>query len=201
MIYIGCDNGVTGSIGIIDSKGIGYQYPIPTKRYLNYQKTKVKYINRIDVDAFRDVLRPFLTLRDANIPLNEESALNRSVGTLEAKCLLERPLCNPQRFDATTSALRALEATLIALEGLGIGVDYVDSKAWQKVLLPYISVQDKRDYPAKLKEVSLQVGMRKYPNVDWTKFKDADGVLIAEYCRMYYGSNNESKTKEDNLLV
>lgn len=24
---------------------------------------------------------------------------------------------------------------------------------------------------------------------------------IAEYCRMYYGSNNEPKAEEDNLLV
>jgi len=183
VIYLGIDNGVTGSLGIIDSKGIGYQYSIPTKRCLNYQKSKVKYLNRIDVDAFRDVLKPFLTLRSTNILLNEESALERTVERINVKCLLERPLVNPQRFDATTSALRALEATLIALEGLGIGYEFVDSKAWQRVLLPYISAQDKSDYPGKLKEVSLQVGMRKYPNVDWTKFRDADGLLIAEYCR------------------
>ena len=69
---------------------------------------------------------------------------------------IERPMVNPKRFEATVSALRALEATLIVLESLNIGKEYCDSKGWQKALLPYISVKDKKQYPAKLKEVSLE---------------------------------------------
>ena len=163
-MYIGIDNGISGTIGIIDENGVGYQYPMPTKNTLNYQKTKVKHINRVDVVELKRLLAPYRGL--------------------ETKCLLERPMVNPSRFEATTSALRALEATLIILEVLEIGYDYVDSKAWQKALLPYISVADKKEFPAKLKMVSKEVGMRKYPNIAWEEFKDADGVLIAEYCRI-----------------
>lgn len=49
MIFIGIDNGVSGSIGIIDEEGKAHLFPTPTKSDLNYQKTKVKHITRIDV--------------------------------------------------------------------------------------------------------------------------------------------------------
>jgi hypothetical protein len=174
MVYYGIDNGITGAIGVIDEDRMGYLYAMPTKSTLNYQKTKVKHITRIDVKAFRDILRQYLFEYDEKgTPIKQKPA----------KALIERPMVNPQRFEATTSALRALEATLIVLESLKIGFDYVDSKAWQKEYLPYISVADKKDYPAKLKEVSKEVGIRKYPNIDWDDFKDADGILIAEYCK------------------
>jgi hypothetical protein len=167
MIYVGIDNGISGSVGIVDANGVGYQYPTPTKSCLNYQKTKVKNITRIDVKALREML--------CNIERNK-------VGMVA----IERPMVNPQRFEATTSALRALEATIIVLESLGLGYEYIDSKEWQKKMLPYISVKDKKEYPAKLKEVSKQVGMRMFPSVEWDKFKDADGILIAKYLMEKY---------------
>jgi hypothetical protein len=175
MIYIGIDNGISGSIGVIDDNGVAYQFATPILRTLNYQKTKVKYISRIDVYAFRSILKNILEQSNSSSP---ETTI---------KCLIERPMVNPMRFEATTSALRALEATLIVLEDFNIGFDYIDSKEWQKAILPYISVADKKDFPAKLKMVSKQVGMRKYPNIDWENFKDADGVLIADYCQQKYG--------------
>ena len=95
-------------------------------------------------------------------------------------------MVNPQRFEATTSALRALEATLIVLESLRIGYEYCDSKGWQKKFLPFISVKDKKEYPAKLKQVSLEVGQRMYPDINWDGFKDADGILIARYLMETY---------------
>jgi hypothetical protein len=174
MVYIGCDNGVSGSIGIFDESGKAHLFPTPTKQSLNYQKTKVKHITRIDVGAFRKLLAKF----------RYKDGIGGSLSTeMSCKTLLERPLVNPQRFDATTSALRALEATLIVLESLGIGYEYCDSKSWQKKFLPYISVADKKEYPAKLKQVSLEVGMRMYPEIDWTGRKDADGLLIAKYLK------------------
>jgi len=178
MIFIGVDNGSTGSVGIIDEQGNGYLFPTPTKSALNYQKTKVKHITRIDVGAFRELLQPFLYLPGLQrIPSNK----------VPVKVAIERPLINPTRFEATTSALRALEATLIVLESLGLGYEFMDSKDWQKKQLPYISVADKKEYPAKLKQVSKEVGMRLYPNIDWSKFKDADGILI---CRQLQQNNN-----------
>jgi len=171
MIYCGIDNGVSGQIGIIDEQGNGHLFPTPTKSALNYQKTKVKHITRIDVQAFRELLQPFLYL-----PGLQHTPSNKVL----VKVAIERPMVNPLRFEATTSALRALEATLIVLESLGLGYEFMDSKDWQKKQLPYISVADKKEYPAKLKQVSKEVGMRLYPNIGWDKFKDGDGVLIAK---------------------
>ena len=60
MIFIGIDNGVSGSIGIIDEEGKAHLFPTPTKSDLNYQKTKVKHIARIDVGTLRSLLKDFL---------------------------------------------------------------------------------------------------------------------------------------------
>jgi len=177
MIYIGIDNGVTGSIGIIDENGVAYQFATPVYKDLNYQKTKVKHITRIHFREFKDKLIDFLY---------PGGNFGHSDFKVVARVAIERPMVNPQRFDATVSALRALEATLIVLESLGVGKEYCDSKSWQKMFLPYIKVTDKKKYPAKLKEVSLEVGKRMYPNIEWDGFKDADGILIATWLKQKY---------------
>jgi len=171
MVFLGVDNGISGSIGVLDN-GKAFQFKMPTRSCLNYQKTKVKYITRIDVKAFRELLKGFVTNLAADIPTNN---------FLPCRAIVERPMVNPMRFLATTSALRALEATIIVLESLEIGYEYCDSKMWQKKYLPYITVADKKQYPAKLKQVSLEVGKRMYPGINWSEFKDADGILIARY--------------------
>lgn len=186
MIHIGIDNGVTGAIGIIDEEGVGYLFQMPTKFSLNYQKTQDKHITRVDVKALRELLLSFLAETDVN---------QQFVKIKPCKLILERPMVNPLRFIATTSALRALESTLNVVESLGIGYDYIDSKTWQSALLPTTSQRklekgekrtdkEKVEYMKRIKEVSKQVGMRKYPNINWGKFKDADAILIAEYSKL-----------------
>ena len=167
-VYIGIDNGVTGTIGIIDAQGIAHQIDMPVKKFLNYQKTSVKHINRIDHAVLKSIINNFISgiLQDNII------------------CVVEIPMVNPQRFEATTSALRALEAVLIVLEQLNISLySYIDSKSWQKKFLPYIKVQDKKEFPSKLKLVSKETGKRMYPNIKWDNFKDADGILLATYAK------------------
>lgn len=78
------------------------------------------------------------------------------------------------------SAIRALEATLTVLEFLKIPYAFCDSKEWQRELLP------KGLRKEELKTASLQVGKRLFPSVNFDGFKDADGLLIAEYCRRKY---------------
>jgi hypothetical protein len=85
-------------------------------------------------------------------------------------------MVNSTRFNATLSAIRALEATLIALERSQFPYEYIDSKEWQKVLLPKgLKGSDE------LKAASLDIGKRLFPSLDIKK--DADGLLIAEYMR------------------
>lgn len=155
-IFIGIDNGVSGSIGIIPWSGVNPIFHItPTISCLNYTKEK-KNVTRIDHNKLYKILSRYQ----------------------HAHVVMERPMVNPGRFQATASALRALEATLITLELLQIPFQYIDSKEWQKVMLPKgIKGSDE------LKKASLDVGKRLFPQFA-DKFKgDADGILIAEWAR------------------
>ena len=154
--YLGVDNGVSGSLGIITQDNEVFYYHTPVKKCLNYTKAK-KWITRIDYPALVELLKPYYS---ENI-----------------FALLERPMINPMRFSASISAIRAFESTVLFLEAFNIPYEIVDSKNWQKVLLP--SGLQKEE----LKVASLQVGMRLFPKIDFKGFKDADGLLIAEYCK------------------
>ncbi|MHA1828597.1 MAG: hypothetical protein ACTSX6_08115 [Candidatus Heimdallarchaeaceae archaeon] len=153
--YIGIDNGVTGSITIINEENI-LHIKTPVKKELNYTKNK-QNISRINHTTFREFLKN-------NIDV--ENKLGNFV-------LLERPMVNPTRFRATQSALRALEAVLIVLEDLQLSFQYVDSKEWQKMFLPGVKGNA-------LKKAAVDVAKRLYPHVET---KDADSILIAEYAR------------------
>jgi hypothetical protein len=86
------------------------------------------------------------------------------------------------------SAVRALEATLIAVEQHQFRYEYIDSKEWQKELLPKnIKGSDE------LKSASLDVGKRMFPELNIKK--DADGLLIAEYLRRKYNPRVKAKKR------
>lgn len=158
MIYIGIDNGVTGSIGIIRGDE-AVMHLTPVFRELSYQKTKKRYITRVDHDKL------IILLSDVH----------------GQKCHIgfERPLVNPANFQSTCSAMRSMESTLIVLEKLSLPYEYIDSKGWQKMLLPPVKGS------TELKKASTQIGIRLFPHLrkEITKRGDADGILIAEYLR------------------
>ena len=160
--YIGIDNGVTGSIGII-MPNRAYFDPTPNKKELSYTKKK-QNITRIDVVAL-------------------EEDIGSVCSTFKIRVAIERPLVNPGMFKATLSAVRALEATLIVLERLGAGYEYIDSKEWQKALLP-----NGVSGTTELKKASMDIGKRLYPHLskEIDKQKDADGLLIAHYLMTKY---------------
>lgn len=154
MIYVGIDNGTSGSIGILVPKKPAIFIHTPIKKELNYTKIK-RYIHRIDKEKLKNLLSPF--------------------SICECKVGIERPMINPMRFQASVSAARALEATLIVLEELKLSFEYLDSKGWQKALLP------KNLKGNELKTASLDIAKRIFPKVNYKGFKDADGLLIAHY--------------------
>ena len=150
--YIGIDNGVSGTIAILtDNDTIFVKTPV--KKEQDYTKAK-KIITRVDVSALKELLEPF-----AN----------------DAFILLERPLVNPNRFAATASALRCHEAELTVIEMLGIPFQFIDSKEWQKALLPK-GCDD-------TKKASLDIGNRLFPQFREFKHPDRDALLIAEYAK------------------
>lgn len=158
-IWCGIDNGSSGSIGIVSEDGSARYLQTPSKKEQSYTKTE-QTISRIDFPKLKDILAfyPSCNLR----------------------VFLERPYVNPQGFKATTSALRALEATIIALEWLGMSFQYIDSKEWQKEMLP-AGIKGTPE----LKKASADIGCRLFPALseEIRKQKDADGLLIAEWAR------------------
>lgn len=164
-LYLGIDNGVTGTIGCIYNNKSWF-FETPVKKEQNYTKAKGN-ISRIDHLTLMQKITEIISECD-----NMESIM----------CLIERPMVNPTRFQATTSALRALESTLTVLEILNIPIQYEDSKKWQKLLLPLGSEKEQ------LKEDSKNIGCRLFPQHRELieKHKDADGILLAEYCRRMF---------------
>jgi len=156
--YIGADNGTSGNWGCILYDGCYDYFSVPIKKELNYTKSK-QFLNRIDVPKLIELLRP---LAPSNI-----------------RCftLIERPMINPMRWRASVSAIRALEATIIVFEILKISYAYIDSKTWQKELLPS-GLEGKE-----LKIASKEIAKRLFPNFNFDNFDDGDGILLAEYAR------------------
>ena len=156
-IYIGVDNGVTGTIGIVQDGMQPLIYHTPIKKEQNYTKKK-DVITRLDANGFASILMEY----NAN----------------DVMVVLERPMVNPTRFKSTTSALRCFEAELTLIEHLGLPYCYVDSKEWQGLLLPKgIKGTDEQ------KKASKDIGKRLFPQLADFKHTDYDGILIAEYAR------------------
>lgn len=160
MVYVGFDNGVTSNgIGVVHSTGTHQLYKLPIKKEASYTKEE-KFINRIDYPALVKLFENIV----GTFPEGEAVLVG-----------LERPMVNSRRFNASLSAIRALEATLIAVEQLGFNKRYIDSKEWQSVLLPGVKGTDE------LKKASLALGKELFPTLNIKK--DADGLLIAEYLK------------------
>lgn len=156
--YIGIDNGVTGSIGIVGKELTYYEFmETPVTFGQDYTKAK-KNVSRVNVTALAEII-----------------SVLKEYGLCVA--VLERPMKNPARFDATCSAMRALEAELTVLELYNVPYMFIDSKEWQKEMLPKRIAGTKE-----LKKASLDIGKRLFPEIN-SKHPDRDGILIAEYAR------------------
>lgn len=162
-IYIGIDNGVTGTIAWMGEGVAADMIETPVKSEQSYTKEK-KNITRIDYPEVVTRLKEITRFLDS---------------PAEALAVIERPMINPMRFQASVSAARSLEATLIAIESLGLPRMYVDSRQWQKALLPHGCKGPE------LKRASADIGCRLFPDREAIigKHKDADALLIAEWAR------------------
>jgi hypothetical protein len=150
--FIGIDNGVSGAVTVLSNENeIILHENTPIKKCLNYTKKKA-FHNRVNFKKLEQLL------------------LSAGKNTF---CMIERPMLNPTRFKASISALRCLEATEILLEELQIPYQFIDSKEWQRELLPSGLVKDE------LKIAANSVAKRLFPK---QKIVNADSILIAEYC-------------------
>jgi len=153
--YVGIDNGVSGTIAVIKDGDVSF-CKTPVVKVQDYTKRK-KMISRLNVLEF-DLI---LSRVDPN----------------NSFILIERPLCNPGRFNATESALRCHEAMLVLIERRGIPYSFCDSKEWQSKMLPKGCSGDD------LKVMSKEIGNRLFPMFADVKHPDRDALLIAEWAR------------------
>lgn len=162
-VYVGVDNGTTGTIACVGECSAKI-IETPIVKEQSYTKAK-KIISRID----------HLALKQWLIDL-----MGSGIAPSEVVAVIERPMINPMRFQASVSAARSLEATLCVIEDLGIPHMYVDSRQWQGALLPK-GVQGAPE----LKKASMDIGLRLFPDQENVirKHKDADAILIAEWAR------------------
>lgn len=169
--FLGFDNGVTGTIAILGLDEIIFE-KMPVRVVTDFNIGKKKNISRIDIDKLCGILND-------NIPLFHEQYSKNCFA------VIERPLKNPARFDASISAARSFEVLLIVMDKFEIGYEVVDSKKWQKQFIP-----NNIKGSTELKKASMEIGIRMFPSVKdkIKKHKDADGLLIAEYCRLKYKS-------------
>ncbi len=155
-LYVGIDNGVSGTIGWSDGINHG-QIKVPVFKQQNYTKAKGN-ISRIDHCFLNDFFKKLHTPGQAIF------------------VIIERPMVNPARFKASISAVRALESTQLILELNSFPYQFIDSKEWQKAMLPKgIKGADQ------LKKASIDIAKRLFPSVECKP--DGDGILMAEYAR------------------
>lgn len=155
-IYVGLDNGTTATIGIVGDNIEPKTFKVPVKKEQNYHKNK-KNITRLDASKFMEIF----------------SEYNKN----DVVLVMERPMVNNLRLTSSFCALRCFEAELVIIEMLGIKHMFIDSKEWQKVMLPKGCSGDE------LKKASLDIGNRLFPQFEGLKHPDRDGILIAEYAR------------------
>lgn len=164
--YIGIDNGVSGAITIIsEDNTILLHENTPVKKHLNYTKKKA-FMNRVDFEKLKELLS--------------------SAGS-DTFCMIERPMINPTRWVASVSAMRCLEATEIILEQLQIPYQFIDSREWQKELLPSGLAGPQ------LKLAADSVAKRLFPK---QKIYNADSILIATYCLRKSTNRNLKPSKK-----
>lgn len=156
---IAFDNGVTGSCAVLYPDGRSSFVETPTINVRDYQK-EVHHCQRID---WRKLIE--------KLPL-------------DSIAVIERPLVNPHAFVATKSALRALEATLIVLETLGIPYTFIDSKEWSKEFLSSALIGKEQ-----MKKGSMEVAIELFPNhrTKIEEHEDGDSLLIALYYQRKLG--------------
>lgn len=167
MLWIGIDNGVSGSVAWVNENcSLTGGFSMPVFQEQDYVK-KQQNVSRINVNELHKLLY-------------EIGGGDLGGGYWKnVRVVLERPFVNPMMFRATLSAIRAWEATLIVLAKFCWPRIVVDSRGWQKAMLPTGCEG------AELKKASVQVGCRLFPDhTDWIKAHgDADSLLIAEHAR------------------
>lgn len=161
MKIIGLDNGTTGSLAVYDTNlNIMAMHNLPVKNGLDYTK-KAKHITRIDHPGMCELLTQI------------KSGTNNDIHVY-----MEKPFTGGAMFmQNSIKAFRCFEAELIALEECEIGYTVINSKDWQKHIIPK-GIKGSKE----LKKAALEIARRLYPYLsEKLNLGNADSVLIAHH--------------------
>lgn len=159
------DNGTTGTLGwVAGPPAVADMIEVPTKKRSSFHKDP-RSTTVIDIDELEKVLRNMME--------------RAKVKPCDIIAYRERPMINPKRWQASMSASRADEAETILLEKLGIKYQYVDSKAWQRHILPSSGKKGTTSDMLKAESKDIGIKMFKHLSAIIEKHGDADGILGA----------------------
>ena len=159
MIVIGIDNGITGSLASFrNGKLMDFRESFSKKWVKPTVTSKISHMSRIDVEKLMEWMN--------DQPKESESVV----------AIIERPMTDQARFNASISSHHAQEAIMIALELLNIDYMTIDSKVWQSKFLPRISGS-----------ISLKCESKKKGKIEFPEFSDvienhgdADAIFIGK---------------------
>lgn len=162
-LILAIDNGASGSMAVL-FEGRSWFWKTPCVHQQSYTKKK-QNISRLNVLLFWRML---------------DRCISKADSAEEILVVMERPVTGARFQKAVISGMRFLEAILVCLELRRISYRYIDSKEWQRSLLPKGVKGDQ------LKKASRDIGIRKFPvfREEIEKHRDADSLLIAEYARL-----------------
>ena len=198
---LGFDNGTTAHFTLVDIEGnlIAYEkiptflqasWSKPTKRKY---KTKNGYVSKpyqahftfVDIDALKELLLKV-------VPSTEHTI-----------CYLERPAVNffmGWQIQSSLSAFGAWQSVLYVLKSLGIECIMIDSKQWQKDLIPQATGKNNKEYLKSLKkgernkllkEAADKFAHELFPSIEFKESGDGDSICIAEYYRRIQLKNKD----------
>ena len=193
MYILGIDNGVTGSIAMMDHSGkIVMHSPVPvykeqkwTKPKTQKLKTKTKLvydeITMIDADALQRMLVKYTsTISDIH-------------------CFLERPAISyaaAWSMKTSISAAMSWAYVVYILKKLQIPRTDIDSKDWQKQLIPEAMGVNNKEYMKTLKagernkllkDAAYDLAKTLYPPLNSKDKGAGDSICICEYGRLKMG--------------
>ena len=176
QLVIGLDNGATGTICAI----------IPQFKYLDFIQTPsiisldypkdIQYINRVDTEKITKWIKK-----------NIKKAKKFYKTEIKSIIIMQRPMVNPQRFKQSGHALRAFEATIIALQKLKLDYVIIDSKKWQhyffgkNTMLLDLKAQSMKKGLQNLNNYQIKKKNKEQMSDIIKKHGDADGMLICQF--------------------
>ena len=190
VLFLGIDNGVSGSMTIMDATGRVLLYEhVPTYKEVKWTKpktTKTKsgkktvkhdYITLVDIDAMQRILVKYTSL------------------VSDVYCFLERPAISyaaAWSMQTSISAGMSWAYVTYVLKKLKINRTDIDSKMWQKAFIPEATGEKNKEYMKTLKagernkllkEASDMFAKSIWPGFSSKELGGGDSVCIAEYGR------------------